>query len=77
VPERDADFRQVLIGQIAENAGIDVIFGKTLRVLPEAKCVEPVRNLLLSGTDCLGVAKATETISRSLGPGHRGINCRR
>jgi hypothetical protein len=49
VPEREADFLQVLVGQIAENAGIDVIFGKTLRILPEANCVEPVRNRLHCG----------------------------
>ena len=47
--EGEADFFQVLVGQIAENAGINVIFGKTLRVLPEAKCVEPVRNMLHRG----------------------------
>ena len=39
MPQRDADFLQVLVGQIAENADINVIFGKTLRVLPEAKGV--------------------------------------
>ena len=44
MPEREADFLQVSVGQIAENAGIDVIFGKTLRILPEANCVEPVLN---------------------------------
>jgi hypothetical protein len=57
VPERDADFLQVFVGQIAENAGIDVIFGKTLRVLPEANCIEPVCNLLHRGAaGGLGVA---------------------
>ena len=56
MPERDTDFLQVLIGQIAENAGINVIFGKALRVLPEAKCVEPVRNRLHRGHRLFGVA---------------------
>ena len=49
VPERDANFLKVLVCQIVENAGIDVIFGKTLRVLPEANCIEPVRYLLHRG----------------------------
>ena len=44
--ERDTDFFEVLVGQIAQNAGINVILGKALRVLPQAKPFEPVRNLL-------------------------------
>ena len=44
--ERDTDFFEVMVGQIAQNAWINVVLGKALRVLPQAKCVEPVRNLL-------------------------------
>ena len=46
MPERDSDFFEVLISQIAQNARINVVVGKTLSVLPEAKCIEPVRNRL-------------------------------
>jgi hypothetical protein len=35
-----------MVGQIAQNAWINVVLGKALGVLPQAKCVEPVRNLL-------------------------------
>src|SRR5215471_21529724 len=70
MPERDSDFFQVLIGQIAENARINVIVGKTLRVLPEANCVEPVRNRLHCGQSTILVwpnrTLNRQTISRSL-----------
>ena len=49
MPERDSDFFEVLVSQIAENARINVVVGKTLSVLPEAKCIEPVRNRLHGG----------------------------
>jgi hypothetical protein len=35
VPEQDAYFLQVLIGQIAEHREINSVLGKALRVLPE------------------------------------------
>src|SRR5258707_7350170 len=54
--ERDTDFFEVMVGQIAENAWINVVLGKGLRVLPQAKCVEPVRNLLHGGPHCLCAA---------------------
>src|SRR5579859_2183257 len=44
--ERDTDFFEILVRQIAQNAWINVVVGETLRVLHQAKCVEPVRNLL-------------------------------
>src|SRR6266404_4749995 len=47
--ERNTDFFEVMVGQIAQNAWINVVLGKGLRVLPQAKCVEPVRNLLHGG----------------------------
>jgi hypothetical protein len=37
---------QVLIGQITEDREIDVVLGKTLRVLGHAEFFEPIRNLL-------------------------------
>jgi hypothetical protein len=54
--ERDTDFFEVMVGQIAQNAWINVVLGKALSVLPQAKCVEPFRNLLHGGPHCLGAA---------------------
>src|SRR6266702_243147 len=44
--ERDPDFFEVMVGQIAQNAWINVVLGEALRVLPQAKLLEPLRNLL-------------------------------
>ena len=44
--ERDTDFFEVMVGQIAQNAWINVVLGKALRVLPKSKLLEPLRNLL-------------------------------
>ncbi|MGY4289714.1 hypothetical protein ACVWXO_008980 [Bradyrhizobium sp. LM2.7] len=44
--ERDTDFFEVMVSYIAQNAWINVVLGKALRVLPEAKSFEPLRNLL-------------------------------
>jgi hypothetical protein len=44
--ERNTDFFKVMVGQIAQNAWINVVLGKALRVLPQAKLLEPLRNLL-------------------------------
>src|SRR4029077_16799122 len=48
--ERDTDFFEVMVSQIAQNAWINVVLGKAPGVLPQAKCVEPVRNLLHGGS---------------------------
>jgi len=37
MPERDADFLEVLIGQMAEYGNINFVLGEALRVLPEPK----------------------------------------
>jgi hypothetical protein len=44
--ERDTDFFEVMVGQIAQNVWINVVLGKALRVLPKPKLLEPLRNLL-------------------------------
>jgi hypothetical protein len=44
--ERDSDFFEVMVGQIAQNAWINVVLGEALRLLPQAKLLEPLRNLL-------------------------------
>ncbi len=44
--ERDTDFFEVMVGQIAQNAWINVVLGEALRVLPQATLLEPLRNLL-------------------------------
>jgi hypothetical protein len=49
VPQRDAKLLEVLIGQMAENRRINIVFGKALRVLGHVKFFEPVRNLLHGG----------------------------
>ena len=46
MPERDTKLFQVLIGQVAKDGEINVVLGKTLRVLGHAELFEPVRNLL-------------------------------
>src|SRR5262249_33819067 len=67
--ERDTDFFEVMVGQIAQNAWINVVLSKALRVLPQAKCVEPVRDLLHGGPTVSVRPKrtleTTETISLS------------
>ena len=50
VPERNAEVLEVLISQIAEDRDIDIVLGKSLRVLGHAELFEPVRNLLHGGT---------------------------
>jgi hypothetical protein len=47
--ERDTDFFEVMVGQIAQNTWINVVLGEALRVLAQAKYVEPVHNLLHCG----------------------------
>jgi hypothetical protein len=44
--ERDTDFIEVMVCQIAQNTCINAVLDKALRVLRQTKCVEPVRNLL-------------------------------
>jgi len=39
--ERDTDFFEVMVGQIAQNAWINVVVGKALRVLPETEFLKP------------------------------------
>jgi hypothetical protein len=44
MPERNAKFLEVLIGQMAEDRNINVVIGKTLGVLEHAELFEPVSN---------------------------------
>ena len=46
MPERDAKLFEVLIGQVAKDGDVDVVFSKTLRVLGHAEFCEPVGDLL-------------------------------
>jgi hypothetical protein len=46
MPERDTDFPEVLICEMAENGNVNLVLGKALSVLPETEPFEPVRNLL-------------------------------
>jgi hypothetical protein len=46
MPERDTKVLEMLLGQVRENALIDVILGKARRVLGHAELFEPLRNLL-------------------------------
>src|SRR5246500_783675 len=54
--ERDTDFFEVMVGQIAQNAWINVVLGNPLRVLPKPKLLEPLRDLLHGGPHCLCAA---------------------
>jgi hypothetical protein len=44
--KRDTDLFQVMVSQIVQNAWINVVLGKALRVLPQAKLLEPLCNRL-------------------------------
>jgi hypothetical protein len=44
--EKDPEPIEVLVRQFGKDANIDPILGKTPRVLPKPKLLEPVRNLL-------------------------------
>ena len=46
VAKRNTDILQVLVSQMREYRDVNLIFGKTLRVLPETKSLKPVGNLL-------------------------------
>ena len=46
MPEQDPKSIKVLVGQFGKDTEIDAIVGKTLRVLPKPKLLEPVRNLM-------------------------------
>jgi hypothetical protein len=47
MPERDAQLFEVLVSQMTEDGGIDVVLSKTLGVFGHAELFEPVRNLLI------------------------------
>jgi len=49
MPKQDADFLEVLIGQMAECRNANPVFGKALSVLGHAELFEPIRNLLHGG----------------------------
>jgi hypothetical protein len=42
VPKRNAEFRQILICEITEHAGIDVILSKALSVLGQPERCQPL-----------------------------------
>ena len=48
--EQDSDILEVLIRQIGENAEVNPILGKALRVLGHAEFFKPLRNLRQCGT---------------------------
>ena len=47
--QRHTDFFQVFVCEIGQDGKADVILGKSLRVLPETKLLEPFHNLLHRG----------------------------
>ncbi len=49
MPERDTKLLEVVIGQVANNRGVNVALGKALRVLGHAERFYPIRNLLHRG----------------------------
>jgi hypothetical protein len=42
---RDTNLFEILIGQVAKNGEVNVIIGKTLRVLGHPEVLEPIRNV--------------------------------
>jgi hypothetical protein len=49
MPERDAEFFEVLISQVRQDWCVDVILGKALGILGHAEFFEPVSDLLHRG----------------------------
>ena len=49
MPKRDTEFFEVLIGQVGQDRGVDVVLGKALGVLGHAELFEPVGNLVHRG----------------------------
>jgi hypothetical protein len=45
VPEGHAKSIKILVRQLAEYLDVNVILGKTLRILRHAECFEPVRKV--------------------------------
>ena len=43
--EQDSELVEVLVHQLGEDANVDPVLGKTLRVLPKPQLLEPLRNL--------------------------------
>ena len=65
--ERDTNVLEVLVGQVGQYRGVNFIFGKTLRVLPETKLPKPVRNLLhVSPPDLPTSGRQLDSLSTSL-----------
>jgi hypothetical protein len=52
VTNQNPELLQILIRQIGEDAEVDAVLGKALRVLPETELFEPIRNLLHRGSAC-------------------------
>jgi hypothetical protein len=44
MPEWNTDVLEVLVSQMGEYRDVNFIFGKTLGVLLETECMEPLRN---------------------------------
>src|SRR5215475_2878709 len=56
ITENDAQFLQVLIGQVGKDREINAVFSRTLGVLGHAELFEPVGNLLHPGP--LGILRS-------------------
>jgi hypothetical protein len=56
MPKRDAKLFEVLIGQMAEDGNINIVFGKTLNVRGHAELFEPICNVLHGSHQRLVVA---------------------
>lgn len=66
MPERDTNVLEVLVGQVGQYRGVNFIFSKTLRVLPETKLPKPVRNLLhVSPPDLPASGRQLDSLSTS------------
>jgi hypothetical protein len=48
--KRHPNFFEVLVGEIRQDGKADVVFGKPLRVLPEAQLLKPISDLLHPAT---------------------------
>jgi hypothetical protein len=61
MPERYSEPLEVLLGQVSENALIDIIFSKALGILGHTERFQPVRYLLHRGHRRPVVASTTVT----------------
>ena len=70
MPQRDADLFKVSVGQVRQYREVDIVLGKTLRVLSETELLKPVRDLLHHGSTTDGRPHGPHRQDYSTNPQH-------